>query len=49
MQDIAASAEKDLKGTNEPGQDGGDSEAPKKAKTEKERTKSPSAHECKKQ
>lgn len=35
---IVAASEKDPKGTNVPGQDGGDSEGPKKAKTEKERT-----------
>lgn len=34
--DILASANKDPKGTSAIGQDGGDSEAPKKAKSEKE-------------
>ena len=36
---IISSAEKDPKGINAPGQDGGDSDAPKKVKTEKELAK----------
>ena len=37
---LISSAEKDPQGQNAPGQDGGDAEAPKKQKTEKERTQS---------
>lgn len=39
--DILSSAEKDPKGENAPGQDGGDANGPKKVKTEKERTDNP--------
>lgn len=35
---LVSASEKDLKGQNAPGKDGGDSGAPKKEKTEKERT-----------
>ena len=37
-----SSAETDAQGTSAPGQDGGDSEGPQKAKSEKERTRTPS-------
>lgn len=37
---LLSSAQKDPQGQNAPGQDGGDAEAPKKQKTEKERTQS---------
>lgn len=39
---LISSAEKDPQGQNAPGQDGGDANAPKKQKTEKERTQSKS-------
>jgi len=38
---ILSSANSDAKGVNAPGQDGGDKDAPKKVKTEKERTNLP--------
>ena len=37
---LVSASEKDPQGQNAPGRDGGDAEAPKKQKTEKERTQS---------